>query len=308
MINKFLRSLILFLAALVISVNAQDKVLKVWPNKIPGSIENANYKEKSDTAANGMVTLSKVTDPTISVYFPHDVKATGAAVVICPGGGYVHLAYTKEGINIAHWLNSLGVTGVVLKYRLPSDEIMKDKTIGPLQDAQEAMRIVRRNAKEWGLDPNKIGLIGFSAGGSLASTLCTHYNMKVYDSDSTSARPDFAILGYPVISMKLVITHLGSRENLLGKNPSQKTVEEFSNELQVNENTPETFLFQAEDDHTVPVENSIDYFLALKKYKIPAELHIYEKGGHGFGLGYEGETNSDWPKACAHWLKQIGML
>jgi acetyl esterase/lipase len=290
------------------SMSAQDKIIKVWPNKIPGAIENKNYKETADTAEDGMVTLSTVTNPTISVYFPKEVKANGTAVLICPGGGYVHLAYTKEGINIAHWLNSLGITGVVLKYRLPSDKIMKDKTIGPLQDVQEAMRIIRRNAKDWNINPNKIGVIGFSAGGHLASTLCTHYNMKVYDSDTTSARPDFAILGYPVISMELDTTHLGSRENLLGNNPTAQTVKEYSSELQVNKNTPETFLFQAEDDNTVPVENSIIYFLALKKYNIPAELHIYEKGEHGFGLGREEETNTDWPNSCAHWMKQIGML
>lgn len=308
MINKISYLLILCMAAIVISVKAQDKVLKVWPNKIPGAIKNSTYKEKVDTAANGMLTLSRVTDPTIAVYFPHKVKATRTAVVICPGGGYIHLAYTKEGTDIALWLNSIGITGIVLKYRLPSNKIMKDKTIGPLQDIQEAMRIVRRHANEWNINPNKIGVIGFSAGGHLASTLCTHYKMKVYDSDSTSARPDFAILGYPVISMKLGITHLGSRKNLLGSNPSQKIVKEFSNELHVNKNTPETFLFLAEDDKTVPIKNSILYFLALKKYNVPAELHIYEKGGHGFGLGYKEETDSYWPKACEHWLEQIGML
>lgn len=308
MIKKFSFLVILCVAAIVISVKAQDKLLKVWPNKIPGAIENSSYKEKIDTAVNGMLTLSKVTDPTIAVYFPHGVKATGTAVIICPGGGYIHLAYTKEGIDIALWLNSIGITGIVLKYRLPSSEIMKDKTIGPLQDVQKAIRIVRRHAKQWNINPNKIGVIGFSAGGHLASTLCTHYNMKVYDSDSTSARPNFAILGYPVISMKLGITHLGSRKNLLGSNPSQKVVREFSNELHVNKSTPETFLFLAEDDKTVPIKNSIFYFMALKKYNVPAELHIYEKGGHGFGLGHEGETNSDWSKACAHWLEQIGML
>jgi len=142
----------------------------------------------------------------------------------------------------------------------------------------------------------------------LASTLCTHYNMKVYDSDKTSARPNFSILLYPVISMQSSITHMGSQVALLGKNPSKKIITEFSNNLQVNKKTPEAFLALAADDHTVPVQNSIDYFLALKKFSIPAELHIYKKGGHGFGLGYEGETNSDWPQACAHWLKQIGML
>ena len=288
--------------------NAQQEVINVWKGKIPDSIENKNYKEEDLSNAESIYQISRVKVPTLSIFLPTKEKANGTAVVICPGGGYEHLAFAKEGISVAKWLNSIGVAAFVLKYRLPSDQIMKDKTIGPLQDAQEAMRIVRRNAKEWNVDPNKIGIMGFSAGGHLAATLCTHYDAKVYDSDTTSAKPDFSILLYPVISMKPGITHKGSMENLLGKNPTKEKIDWFSNELQVNKNTPPAFLALSGDDNVVPIENSIDYFLALKKYKIPGELHIFNKGGHGFGLGKKGTTQSNWPLLCQAWMKEMGLL
>ncbi len=181
---------------------------------------------------------------------------------------------------------------------------MKNKSIGPLQDAQESIRIIRRSANKYGIDPNKIGVMGFSAGGHLASTLSVHFDDVVYDSDTTNARPNFSILIYPVISMKNEITHAGSRKYLLGVNPDKKTIQYFSNELQVNERTPPAFLVCAEDDKSVPVENSINYFLALKKFNIPSELHIYENGGHGFGLAKNMGTVSNWTKACIDWLKE----
>jgi acetyl esterase/lipase len=203
----------------------------------------------------------------------------------------------------------MGVSAFVLKYRLPSDAIMKDKSVGPLQDVQEAIRIVRRNAKDWNINPRKIGIMGFSAGGHLASTASTHFTDKVYEvKDTTSARPDFSILIYPVISMDTAITHRGSRDNLIGKNPSKEQVVRFSNELQVNSNTPPAFLVHATDDNTVPVQNSMNYLLALKKNKVPGELHIYEKGGHGFGLGANKGTAAEWPNACKSWLKVKGLL
>ena len=185
---------------------------------------------------------------------------------------------------------------------------MKDKTVGPLQDAQEAIRTLRRRADEWNLDVTKIGVIGFSAGGHLAATVSTHYNDKVYESkDNSSARPDFSILIYPVISMEDAITHKGSKENLLGKNVSAEMVEKYSNEKQVDANTPKTFLAHATDDKAVPVENSINYYLALKNQKVPVEMHIYENGGHGFGLGVQG-TNKNWPAACEKWLVSNGFI
>ena len=185
---------------------------------------------------------------------------------------------------------------------------MKNKTIGPLQDAQEAIRMVRRNAEKWKLDPTKIGIIGFSAGGHLAATVSTQFNKKVYDSkDTTSARPDFSILMYPVISMQDGITHKGSKTNLLGENPSAALVENYSNEKQVDATTPKTFIVHATDDKAVPVENSINYYLALKQNKIPVEMHLYENGGHGFGLGTDG-TNKNWSKACENWLISNGFI
>ena len=288
--------------------SAQTKVLKVWPDKIPGAIENPAIKEDTVKLENGQIRISKVVSPTITLFFPSKETVNGAAVVICPGGGYGRLAIDHEGDFIAKWFNEIGVTGIVLKYRLPSDAIMKDKNIGPLQDVQEAIRIVRRNSKDWNIGPDKIGIIGFSAGGHLASTASTHFNEKVYDSDGTSARPDFAILLYPVISMNKEITHSGSRTNLLGENPSEELTRRFSNELQVTADTPPTFLVHAEDDKTVPVLNSINYFVSLKKNNIPAELHIYEKGGHGFGLAKNRDTESQWPAACEQWLKMRGII
>ncbi len=298
----------LYILILASISNAQQEVINIWKGKIPDSIENKNYKEEDLSNKEGIYQISRVKIPTLSIFLPPKEKANGTAAVICPGGGYMHLAFTKEGNAVAKWLNSIGVAAFVLKYRLPSNQIMKDKNIGPLQDAQEAMRIVRRNAKEWNIDPNKIGIMGFSAGGHLAATLCTHYNAKVYNSDTTSAKPDFSILLYPVISMKPAITHKGSMESLLGKNPTKEKIDWFSNELQVNKNTPPAFLALAGDDNVVPIQNSIDYFLALKKYKIPGELHIFNQGGHGFGLGKKGTTQSNWPLLCKAWMKVIGFL
>jgi len=288
--------------------SAQDKTLNIWKGEIPGSIKCSSYKEVLDTTG-GWSRLSKVSNPRIDIYLAPGKISTGTAVIICPGGAYGLLAIGHEGIQVAKWFNSLGISAFVLKYRLPSDSIMKDKTIGPLQDAQEALRLVRRNAKEWKLNPNKIGIMGFSAGGHLASTLSTHYADQVYTPfDSTSARPDFSILIYPVVTMNKAFTHQGSKDNLLGLNPSEELVTKYSNELQVNEKTPPAFLINAIDDRSVPVENSINYVLAMKKFKVPCELHLYESGGHGFGLGRTKNTESTWPDACVKWLKQRGLL
>ncbi|MDP4208716.1 MAG: alpha/beta hydrolase [Bacteroidota bacterium] len=292
-----------------IALNAQVTTLKVWPGKIPGAIDNPSYKEEFVKVEGQAPRVSHVVNPDITVFLPAKDKANGTAVVICPGGGYTRLAIDHEGYQVAEWLNKQGVAGIVLKYRLPSDEIMKDKTIGPLQDAQEAIRIVRRNAQAWNIDPRKVGIMGFSAGGHLASTLSTHYSDRVYIvSDTVSARPDFSVLIYPVISMKPEITHGGSRQNLLGKNPEAALQDRFSNELQVNKNTPPAFLVHATDDGTVPVQNSINYLLALKTNGVSGELHIYEKGGHGFGLGRSKGTEITWPEAFKTWLKVHNLL
>jgi acetyl esterase/lipase len=300
--------LILLFLGLSLPIFSQNKEIPLW-DKIPGAIEAADYKQEPRLDAQGNITgIRKVTEPTLKVFLADNKNAKNAAVIICPGGAYALLSHEKEGDKVAAWFQSIGISAFVLKYRLPSDVIMKDKTIGPLQDAQEAIRTLRRRAGEWNLDAAKIGVIGFSAGGHLAATVSTHYNDKVYDSnDNISARPDFSILIYPVISMENGITHKGSQENLLGKNASAELIAKYSNEKQVDANTPKTFLVHATDDKAVPVENSLNYYLALKNQKVPVEMHIYENGGHGFGLGVQG-TNKNWPAACEKWLISNGFI
>jgi acetyl esterase/lipase len=293
---------IFFLGLTTSSFSQESKAFPLW-KEIPGAIKSETYKEEPRLDDKGNRTgIRKVVEPTLMPFLVENASSKNPAVVICPGGGYSVLSIDKEGINVAKWFNSIGVSAFVLKYRLPTDEIMTNKSVAPLQDAQEAIRILRRNAVKWNLDQNKIGIIGFSAGGHLASTASTHYLDKVYESkDEVSARPDFSMLIYPVISMENGITHNGSRESLLGKTPTDDLIAKYSNEKQVNENTPPTFLLHATDDKAVPVENSINYYLALKKNKVSAEMHLYQNGGHGFGLGTIG-TNTDWPMACKSWL------
>lgn len=293
---------ILFLGLSTNVFSQESGAFPLW-NQIPGAIKNDAYKEEPRLDAQGIRTgIRKVTEPTLMPFLVENNSGKNAAVIICPGGGYGVLSIDKEGITVAKWFNSIGISAFVLKYRLPSDDIMTDKTVGPLQDAQEAIRTLRRNAVKWNLDVAKIGIIGFSAGGHLASTASTHYLDKVYNSkEDISARPDFSMLIYPVISMENGITHNGSKESLLGKTASDDLIAKYSNEKEVNEKTPPTFLVHATDDHAVPVENSINYYLALKKNKVSAEMHLYQNGGHGFGLGTKG-TNTDWPTACKKWL------
>lgn len=295
---------------LTFNLNAQPFTIKLWPEGIPGSIEDPGYEEKITTAEDGRITrCERVKYPDLTVFLPPAGKANGTAVLICPGGGYGALAFDHEGNAIARWLNENGIAGIILKYRLPSDRIMKDKSIGPLQDAQEAMRIIRRNASAWNINPQKVGVIGFSAGGHLASTLSTHFDEKVYPvKDEISSRPDFSLLIYPVISLDTVITHRGTRNNLIGLKPADEQVRRFSNDLQVTASTPPAFLVHSADDKAVPVMNSINYLNALQKKNIPAELHIFRKGGHGYGLAPSGGTESSWPELCIRWLKDMGML
>lgn len=295
----------MFFTAIQFNINAQNQVIPLW-NKIPDEIKAADYKEKEITNEGKVQSTSLVTIPTLTAFFPNVTKPNQTAVIILPGGGYQHLAIDKEGTKAAQWFNSLGIPAFVLKYRLPSDLIMKNKNVGPLQDAQEAVRCVRQNAAKWNIDPNKIGILGFSAGGHLAATLSTHYDDKVYESAyKVSARPDFSLLIYPVISMQNDITHKGSQINLLGNNASQDLIDSFSNEKKVTAKTPPAFLIHATDDTVVLPENSIDYYLALKKNGVTAELHLYEKGGHGFGLGVN-DTSKYWTRDCEEWLRANG--
>lgn len=291
-----------------VNLSAQPKVIDLWNGKIPGAIHNDKFKQMVDTAA-GWVDKHSIVNPTLDIYLAPEAKATGTAVIICPGGAYGGLAVKHEGSQVAKWFNSLGISAFVLKYRLPNDSIMESKTIGPMQDGQKAIRLVRAHAKEWGINPTKVGIMGFSAGGHLAATLSTHYNDKVYESDDLiSAKPDFSLLIYPVISMSDNLTHWGSRENLLGKRPSPELVKHYSNELQVNTETPPAFMVHSMDDDAVPVQNSIVYALALQKNKIPCELHLYQSGKHGYGMGWSKNTESTWPEACRKWLEASGFM
>jgi acetyl esterase/lipase len=293
----------LFMLCLFSVVAAQDSVLKIWSDSVPNSVYHADVRQNIDSA-NGWIKMINVTNPTLDIYWPQQNNKTGTAVIICPGGGYSGLAITHEGEQVAKWLNKLGITAFVLKYRLPDDSLMKDKSVAPLQDIQQAMRVVRRNAEKWNINPSKIGVLGFSAGGHVASSLAVHYNDKVYKTnDSTSARPDFTILIYPVITMDSATTNQWSRMKLLGNSPSEKSVRYFSNELHVNSQTPPAFIIHSMDDNAVPVINSINYAKALRQNNVPCELHLYQSGGHGYGMGRSANTESTWTQACEKWLK-----
>ncbi|GAB3576003.1 alpha/beta hydrolase [Spirosoma luteolum] len=296
----------LTLAAVLSTASAQE-VIKLWPDgQIPNAIAGVPDAEKAEKGSDGIDRISDVSIPTLTVYRPTG-KASGAAVMVCPGGGYGILASGHEGVDIARWLNGMGVTAFVLKYRLPSDKRMINQHEVPLMDAMQGMTLIRQRASQYKLDPAKIGVMGFSAGGHLASTLATHYNKGPRASEQ--ARPDFAILIYPVITFG-ANTHPGSKNNLLGKlNTSPELVAYYSNELQVSEKTPPSFLVHAEDDKAVPVQNSIDYYLACLKHKVPTEMHLYPAGGHGFGLRtakYGSLTT--WPASCKAWLTALGAV
>jgi acetyl esterase/lipase len=225
--------------------------------------------------------------------------------VICPGGAYAVLAYDHEGIQVAKWFAARGVTAAILKYRLPHSDIMSDKAVGPLQDAQEAIRHLRRRAAELHLDPTRIGIMGFSAGGHLAASASTRHAEAVYTpSDTTSARPDFSILCYAVISLQEGLAHKGSAENLLGPTPYKQELDRASNELRVDASTPPAFLVHSQDDKAVPVQNSIQYYLALTRQGVAGELHLHEKGGHGYGLGVNPGSPAHWTKDLEAWLQR----
>ena len=243
--------------------------------------------------------------PTLSIWRPDPAKAIDMAVVVCPGGGYANLAMDHEGKQVAEWLNSFGVTACVLEYRHRGTGFGHP---APLEDAQRAIRMVRAQAAELKLNPKRIGILGFSAGGHLASSAGTHFVEGKADAtdpiERVSSRPDFMILIYPVISMTEGYTHGGSRKNLLGDRPEQALVELMSNERQVTKQTPPTFMVHGDEDTGVPVENSLAFYAALRKAKVPAELHVFEKGPHGFGLGKPTDPASAWPKLCERWLKE----
>ena len=296
---KKLLTITIFLLAMINADAQQDMLL--YNGVIPGAkVPPTTYREESITGEDGVLRISKVTSPEMIAYLPK--KPNGTAVIICPGGGYEILSLVQEGVKVAEKLNEIGVAAFVLKYRLPSDLIMVDKTMGPLQDALQAMYLVRKNASLWGINPAKIGIMGFSAGGHLAASVSVHYNdLKVQNQEQISLRPDFSILIYPVISFGTV-THAGSVKNLLGENPTAAQRSYFSSQNYVNGQTPPAFLVHANNDASVPVKNSILYNEALAKFKVPAEMHIYPAGGHGFGLQNK-TTKDDWFERLKNWME-----
>jgi acetyl esterase/lipase len=299
---------ILVLLTLAITAPAQT-IIPLYPkDAVPNSVP-APYKEiQSINATNGDTSFTKVSEPTLEIYLPDKQKASGAAIVICPGGGYSGLAYTKEGSKVARAFANIGVAAFIVKYRLPADSTMKNKTIGPLQDAQSAIKLVRMRAGEWNIDTSRVGIIGFSAGGHLASTAGTHFTTPVIDNrEGINLRPSFMVLIYPVISFADTLMHAGSRNRLLGEKPSDELIRLYSNEWQVTPNTPPTFIIHSEDDKVVKVANAIYFYMALLKNAVPAEMHIYPKGGHGFGINNSINAGR-WMERCYDWMKASGWV
>jgi acetyl esterase/lipase len=299
--------ILLFAFVIIHEAKSQTYTMPLWPKGQVPNYQDIGETEIRDTT--DVVRISNIQEPNIAVFLPTKKNANGQAVVICPGGGYRILAYDWEGSDIAKWFNSKGIAAIVLKYRLPSSptNIIAHKT--PLLDAQRAMRLVRHHAAAWNIDPEQVGIMGFSAGGHLASTLSTHYDQGNVNStdpiEKYGCRPDFSILMYPVISSDTTIWHQGSFKALLGENPSQEMLDYYSNEKQVNANTPPAILIHSADDKAVPVQNSLRYFEALEAHNVPAELHIYPFGGHGYSLALDKGYLAGWTDRVIEWMRSL---
>ncbi|MDQ8203771.1 alpha/beta hydrolase [Pelagicoccus sp. SDUM812003] len=304
-----LRSLIaLFIPSMLLAMPSSPVTIPLWnetpPNHRSSELEETHYE-------GDILSVTLVQEPSIEVRLPSRSNATGDAMLVCPGGGYGFLAYDWEGTDIAAWLNANGIAAIVLKYRLPEDESNEQPRLTPLMDAQRAMRLARFHAEDWGYQKDRIGVIGFSAGGHLASTLGTHFDLgdpeALDEVERMSCRPDFMALLYPVISMDESVTHMGSRNNLLGEDPPSDWVQEFSNELQVGPDTPPTFLVHSSDDGAVPVANSLRFYEALLKNEVETEMHLYPYGGHGYSLAINKGRLGEWPELCARWIKELSL-
>jgi acetyl esterase/lipase len=291
-----------FLLWTAVAAFAQERIdLPLWPDGVPESngitaeeINENNY-------------FSNVSVPAMSVFKANPDKNTGAALIICPGGGYARQAAGHEGFQLTGWLNENGITAIVLKYRLPNGH-----DFIPSKDALQAIRIVRSKAEEWGINPSKIGISGFSAGGHLASTAGTHFDYGNPEAEDPiarqSSRPDYMILFYPVISMKEGVTHVGSKRNLLGDNPTEEQMLEYSNELKVSAETPPTLLLLSDDDKGVIPQNSLDFYAALKNHKVPAAMYIFPEGGHGWGYKESFRYHHVWRILMIEWMMQQKIL
>ncbi len=282
------------------AVHAQ-RIINLYPGIIPNS-KQTELKDIPQNPAEGLV--RRVITPTLQMFLPAKDVANGTAMVICPGGGYSVIVYEGEGVTIAKEFAKKGIAAFILKYRLPNDSFQVNKTIAPLQDAQQAIKMVRDSASAWRIDANKVGIIGFSAGGHVASTEATHFSKALIENKSnTNLRPDFQILVYPVITMQDSLTHRGSRMQLLGSNPSKETIDLYSNELQIDKNSPPAYITQAADDKVVDVDNSIIYFEKLRHNNVPVEMHIYEKGNHGFVF-----RHPTWTQPLFEWMQSHNWL
>lgn len=300
-----MRIIVLALLFLLVSTTlSAQQLINLYPGEIPNS-KSSTMKEIKLENRGVFYGYRGISHPTLTVYLPESKVATGAAVVICPGGGYGAEMYWNEGILIAEAFVKRGIAGIILKYRLPSDSIMNDPSVGPLQDAQQAIKVVRVHAAEWNLDAGKVGIMGFSAGGHLASTAGTHFEKsEIPGGEGTDLRPSFMILVYPVISMTDELSHKGSRQNLLGSNPDAEKIRFFSNELHVSGNTPPTWLTHTGDDKVVSVENSVRFYQALIRNNVPAEMHLYPSGNHGFVLK---QPTGQWMQPLFDWMKGLGI-
>lgn len=284
----------------------QHDIISLWNGKVPNT---KDHNVQEIVKEEEIIRISNVSEPTLEVFIPARKSNIGKAVIICPGGGYKSLSYDWEGTDVAKWFNSKGISAFVLKYRLPEESINSVPHEAPLQDAQRAIRWIRQNASAYEIDPNQIGIMGFSAGGHLAASLGTHFSMannfKEEGIDTISARPDFLILLYPVISMSQDFMHKGSKNNLIGKEASEDMKKLYSLEFQVSEETPTTFIVHSTDDQAVPVENSLAFYKALKDNSVKAEMHIYPSGGHGYGLAIGQNYLQTWPDRLYDWLMKI---
>lgn len=306
---KKIKYLFMAIFAMMPLLSVAQMEISLWNGNVPNSKKSKSYSENIQMINNGRSPrICKVTDPTITAFLPNNDNKGRTAIIICPGGGYSRLAIDHEGYDVAQYFRSQGIAAFVLKYRLPSDEIMTNKALGPLADAQRAIRIIRSRAQEFGIDADKIGIMGFSAGGHLAATASTMFETIAYDpgADTTSARPDFSILIYPVISLDAKITHKGTRNNLLGESASDELAKTFSNETLVGANTPPAFMVHAFNDNAVPYENSIRYANAMVANKRQVELHLMQSGWHGFGMSIN--TPRDWTQLCIKWIDANGFL
>ena len=301
------KNFLIFTLILVASnqLSIAQQVIPLYSGKIPNSKISINEEQITANALVDTVTRN-VSIPTLTIFLPLKNLSKGSAIIICPGGGYGGLLTKREGSDVARAFAKLGVTAFVLKYRLPDDRIMEDKSIGPLQDALQALKMVRQNAVKWNIDPQKIGIMGFSAGGHLASSAGTHYDAQIIENtEKTDLRPDFMLLVNPVISFSDEIGHIGSRNNLLGKSTSAEKINFFSNELHVNQSSPQTFLVHTADDTVVSPENSFRFYHALRKNKVNAELHIYSEGEHGF---LKKPVFEEWFGRVVNWMKDRDLI